>query len=87
MFIGHYGLALATKKIEKVPSLAILFVAAQFLDLLWPIFVLTGLETFEIDPGNTVLTPLNFTLYPYSHSLLMSVVWAVIFAIIYLLIL
>ena len=83
MFIGHYGLAFATKKIQKAPSLAILFIAVQFLDLLWPIFVLTGIETFEIDPGNTILTPLNFTSYPYSHSLLMTIVWAVSFAIIY----
>jgi hypothetical protein len=83
MFIGHYGLAFAAKKIEKAPSLAILFIAVQFLDLLWPIFVLTGLETLEIDPGNTVLTPLNFTFYPYSHSLFMSVVWAVSFGVIY----
>lgn len=83
MFIGHYGLAFAAKKIDKAPSFAILFIAVQFLDLLWPIFVLTGIETFEIDPGNTILTPLNFTSYPYSHSLLMTIVWAVSFAIIY----
>lgn len=83
MFIGHYGLALAAKKNEKGPSLAILFIAVQLLDLLWPIFVLTGIETFEIEVGNTVLTPLKFTSYPYSHSLLMSVVWAVLFALVY----
>lgn len=41
MFIGHYGLAFGAKKIDKLPLLAIMFVAAQFLDLLWPIFVLT----------------------------------------------
>jgi len=83
MFIGHYGLALAAKKIDKLPSLAILFIAVQLLDLLWPIFVLLGIESFEIEPGNTILTPLNFTYYPYSHSLLMSVFWAALFAIIY----
>lgn len=80
MFIGHYALAYGAKKINKLPSLAIMFVAVQLLDLLWPIFVLLGFETFEIDPGNTALTPLNFTSYPYSHSLLMTVVWAILFA-------
>jgi len=83
MFIGHYALAFASRKLDKLPSLAIMFVAVQFLDLIWPIFVLTGIERFEIETGNTALTPLNFTFYPYSHSLLMSVVWAVAFAVIY----
>lgn len=83
MFIRHYALAFAAKKITNPPSLAILFIAVQFLDLLWPIFVLAGIENFEIDPGNTALTPLNFTFYPYSHSLLMSIVWGIVFATIY----
>lgn len=83
MFIGHYALGLGAKKINPFPSLAIMFIAVQLLDLLWPIFVLTGIETFEIQPGNTRLTPLNFTYYPYSHSLLMATVWGILFAIIY----
>jgi len=83
MFIGHYALAFWAKKIDKIPSLAIMFVAVQFLDLIWPIFVLLGVETFEIDPGNTEITPLNFTFYPYSHSLLMTLVWAILFALVY----
>ena len=78
MFIGHYALAFGARKSAKLPSLAVMFIAAQFLDLLWPIFVLSGIETFEIEAGNTALTPLNFTFYPYSHSLLMSIVWAVL---------
>ncbi len=83
MFIGHYALALTAKRDETLPSLAIMFVAVQFLDLLWPIFVLSGIETFEIDPGNTAITPLNFTHYPYSHSLFMSIIWAALFGIAY----
>jgi len=43
--------------------------AAQFLDLLWPIFLLTGLEHVRIEPGNTAFTPLDFYDYPIiSHS-------------------
>lgn len=86
MFIGHYALAFASKKIDKLPSLAILFVAVQFLDLLWPIFVLLGIETFEIEVGNTAMTPINFISYPYSHSLLMSIIWAILLALVYFLI-
>jgi hypothetical protein len=42
-----------------------------------------GLETVEIDPGNTLVTPLNFVSYPYSHSLVMLVVWSALFALAY----
>jgi hypothetical protein len=83
MFIGHYALGLASKKISKFPSLAMMFIAAQLLDLLWPIFVLLGIESFQIEVGNTKLTPLNFSNYPYSHSLLMSIVWGILLGIIY----
>jgi hypothetical protein len=37
----------------------------------------------EIDPGNTLVTPLNFVSYPYSHSLVMLLVWAAVFALLY----
>ncbi|HMJ46430.1 MAG TPA: metal-dependent hydrolase [Ferruginibacter sp.] len=83
MFIGHYALAFGSRKLGRSPSLAVMFIAVQFLDLLWPILVLAGVETFEIEVGNTALTPLNFTSYPYSHSLLMSFLWANLFAIVY----
>ena len=86
MFIGHYALALAGRKIDRRPSLAVLFFAVQLLDHAWPLFVLAGLEKFAIDPGNTKLTPLDFSFYPYSHSLLMALVWAALLAVIYTLI-
>ena len=79
MFIGHYALGLASGKFKNPPSLVIMFVAVQFLDLLWPILVLFGIESLEIDPGNTKMTPLDFTYYPYSHSLLMAMIWALLF--------
>jgi hypothetical protein len=88
MFIGHYALGLASrgltsKKQNKAPSLAVMFIAVQFLDLLWPIFVLLGIEKVQIDVGNTKLTPLAFTFYPYSHSLLTSIIWGLLFGLIY----
>ncbi len=83
MFIGHFAIGLLARKKEKQPSLALMYVAVQFLDLLWPILVLLGIESLSIDPGNTKLTHLDFEYYPYSHSLLMAVVWSVLFGGVY----
>jgi membrane-bound metal-dependent hydrolase YbcI (DUF457 family) len=79
MFIGHFGLAFAAKKINSKPSLGTTFLAAQFIDLLWPFFLLLGMEKVAIDPGNTAFTPLDFVSYPYSHSLLAVAIWALLF--------
>jgi membrane-bound metal-dependent hydrolase YbcI (DUF457 family) len=85
MFIGHYAIAFAARRPGNMPSLAVLFIAVQLLDLIWPILVLAGIETFRIQEGNTAMTPLDFTHYPYSHSLLMAVAWGVLFAFVYFL--
>ena len=57
--------------------------ACQFADLLWPTLVVLGIERVEIDPGNTAMTPLNFVSYPYSHSMVMLMVWSALFALAY----
>ncbi len=80
MFVGHFAIALGAKKYAPHVSLGVLFLACQLADLIWPNLVLLGVETFEIDPGNTVLTPLNFTHYPYSHSLLALFIWGLMLA-------
>ena len=85
MFIGHFAVGLLSKKDYTLPSLAMMFIAVQLLDLIWPIFVLTGIESLSIDPGNTELTHLSFDYYPYSHSLLMAVVWSIALGVTYLL--
>jgi membrane-bound metal-dependent hydrolase YbcI (DUF457 family) len=86
MFIGHLGVGFAGKKIINKPSLGTLFFAAQFIDLLWPLLLILGIEKVKIDPGNTALTPLNFTHYPVTHSLFGVLIWGIIFGIIYYLI-
>ena len=83
MFLGHYALAFGAKRLAPAVSLGTLFMACQFADLLWPTLVMLGLEVVEIDPGNTLVTPLNFVKYPYSHSLVMLIVWAMVFASLY----
>jgi hypothetical protein len=80
MFIGHYALGFAAKRLEPRLPLALLLAAPQLLDLVWPIFVLAGIEHVEVAPGNTAFTPLAFVDYPWSHSLLMSIAWAAGFA-------
>ncbi|MCP4884144.1 MAG: hypothetical protein GY908_10155 [Flavobacteriales bacterium] len=86
MFIGHFALGFASKKISNSLSLALMFMAVQFLDLIWPIFVLLGIETVAIQDGITKLTPLDFTYYPYSHSLLMAIFWSLLFGMVYFII-
>lgn len=83
MFIGHFALGFAAKRVPNSPSLGTTFLAAQFIDLIWPLLLLSGLEKVVIDPGNTAATPLNFVSYPYSHSLLAVVIWAALFAGVY----
>ena len=55
-------------------------VAAFALDLLWPLFLLVGIERVSIAPGATAFSPLVFDSYPWSHSLLMTCVWGVLLA-------
>jgi len=83
VFIGHFGVALAAKRIAPRTSLGTLVMAAQFVDLLWPVFLLLGLERVIIAPGNTAVTPLDFISYPLSHSLFADLGWACLFAGIY----
>ena len=70
MFIGHFALGYAAKRWVPGQSLAVLFAAAIFADLLWPVLVALGIEHVRIAPGITASTPLEFISYPYSHSLL-----------------
>jgi membrane-bound metal-dependent hydrolase YbcI (DUF457 family) len=80
MFIGHFAVGFASKKIAPKASLGPLMAAPLLLDLLWPLFVLAGWERVRIAPGDTPFTPLEFVSYPWSHSLLAAAGWAVAFA-------
>jgi hypothetical protein len=80
MFIGHFALGFAAKRAVPHLSLATLFVAVQFADMLWPVLVALGIEEVRIVPGITAMTPLDFVSYPYSHSLLFLAGWGVALA-------
>lgn len=81
MFVGHFGVGLAAKRLAPAVSLGTWFMAVQFVDLIWPFFLLAGLEHVRIAPGITAFTPLDFYDYPITHSLVGGVVWAGLLAV------
>jgi hypothetical protein len=83
VFLGHYGVAFALKRVEPKVSLGTLFVAVQLADLLWGIFVLLGWEHARIVPDYTAVTPIEFLDYPISHSLVAALAWGVAAAALY----
>lgn len=83
MLLGHYGVALAAKRYAPATSLGTTVLAAQWLDELWPFLLLLGVERVRIGPGFMPASPLEFVHYPYSHSLLLALIWGVSFGVIY----
>lgn len=77
VFIGHFAIAYAAKRLAPRTSLGTLFFAAQFLDLLWPFLVLAGIERLSLAPPGTGY-PLVFDHYPWSHSLLFALIWGLV---------
>jgi hypothetical protein len=78
MFVGHFAVGFGAKAFHSRASLGTYFLAAQFVDLLWPLLLLFGLERVEIAPGITDVTPLDFVSYPISHSLLAVMGWGLL---------
>ena len=83
MFIGHYAVGFAAKKVAPKASLGPLLAAPLLADMLWPVFVLLGIERVRIVPGIVAFNPLDLEYMPWSHSLLMDVVWGLVFGGIY----
>ena len=79
MFIGHFAVGFAAKRAARRASLGTYVAAALFLDILWPVFLLLGIEQVRISPGDTAFTPFDFVSYPWSHSLLMALIWSLVF--------
>src|SRR5260221_9210082 len=83
MFIGHYAVGLAAKKLAPRASLGALIAAPILLDLLWPIFLLLGWEHVSVDPNPNPFLRLVFDSYPISHGLVAVAGWAMLFAALY----
>lgn len=80
MFVGHYGVSFASKRLSPGLSLGVLFLAVQLLDILFALFVLLGIEKMRIVHGFTAYNPYDLYWMPYSHSLLGAVLWSVVTA-------
>ncbi len=75
MILGQVGMALLAKKLEPKLSLGWLFCAALWLDLIWPFFLLIGVESMDIDSSIQGVWPVRMDDIAYSHSLIMACVW------------
>jgi len=83
MFLGHYAVGFASKKFAPRTSLGALIAAPILLDLLWPIFLLMGLESVSVEAAGNPFLRLHFDSYPLSHGLVAVIGWATLFASIY----
>jgi hypothetical protein len=78
VFIGHFGVALAAKKVAPRASLGTLILSAQWIDLVWPLLLLADVERVRIAPGHLAASPLAFVHYPWTHSLAAVMAWAAV---------
>jgi hypothetical protein len=76
MFAGHLAAAFAAKRLEPRVSLGAAVAASYGIDILWPFFLIAGIETVRVNPGDTAFTSLAFESYPWSHSLLAVLGWS-----------
>ena len=78
MLIGHYGAGFALKKFAPRVSLGFIFLAVQFVDIVWAVLVLVGIEKLRITPGFTATVPVEPLYQPFSHSLATSLILTII---------
>jgi len=79
MFVGHYGVSFAAQPLGKRVPLWVWFIAVQWLDVVWSVMVLMGIEKLRIVPGFTEANALDLYYMPYTHSLPGSIVLSLIF--------
>jgi hypothetical protein len=79
MFVGHYGVSFAAKPVAPRVPLLIWFIAVQWLDVVWSVLVLLGIEKLHIVPGFTEANALDLYYMPYTHGLPGSIVRSLVF--------
>lgn len=78
MYVGHFAAGLAIKAREpRAPTWALL-VGVGFLDIVFGLFVLAGIERATVTPS--VSPGFSLVHIDWSHSLVMSLAWSVVFA-------
>lgn len=83
MFLGHYAVGFASKKLAPRASLGALIAAPILLDLLWPTFLITGWEHVAVEPNSNPFLRFVFLSFPISHGLVAVIGWATLFASLY----
>jgi hypothetical protein len=83
MMIGHYAVSLLLKGVNKNASLGMLFIAVQFVDILFLPLTFMGIEHYNIVENFTESTHFELYFMPYTHSLFASFLWASLFCIAY----
>ena len=83
MFVGHYGPSFAAKKTEPSVPLWVLFIAVQFLDILWAPLVLLRIEKVRIVRHFTASNALDLYYMPYTHGLLTALFWSLFAGVLY----
>jgi hypothetical protein len=79
MFVGHYGVSFAARRMRVHLPLWVWFIAVQWLDIVWSALVLLGIEKLRIVPGFTEANALDLFYMPYTHGLPGSIVLSVVF--------
>ena len=82
MFIGHFAPALVAAARPRAAGLGTLFVAAQLVDIGFALLLIPGIEAMRIVPGIAAMNPMDLHHMPYTHSLLGTLVWAILFGVI-----
>jgi hypothetical protein len=74
MFVGHYAVSFVIRAEAKRVPLWVWFVAVQWMDIVWSVLVLLGVEKLRIVPGFTEANALDLYYMPYTHGLPGSIV-------------
>ncbi|XDD51116.1 hypothetical protein AB3N59_04885 [Leptospira sp. WS92.C1] len=77
MFIGHYSVAFALKKAVPQTPFWSLLAGVQFVDFLFMLFIMLGIEHMRLIPGFTASNPFDLYYMPYTHSLVAGILWSV----------
>ena len=70
MFVGHYGVSFAARAADERLPLWLLFIAVQWLDVVWSGLVMLNVEKLRIVQGFTEATSFDLYYMPYTHGLL-----------------
>jgi hypothetical protein len=72
MFIGHVAGAELLHVVFPETPIWVGMVGVSFPDLVWGVTILAGIERVEIDPNSPLQRNIRFVHYPYSHSLVLT---------------